>query len=76
MLKTRIQILIEDFISYLFAIKEKRPKTDLRINICFDRFHPPHHLLLLFRGDHLLVWGGIGLIIVLVIIRGWEDEEI
>jgi hypothetical protein len=28
------------YISYLFAIKEKRPKTDYRINTVSDRFHP------------------------------------
>jgi hypothetical protein len=40
MLKTRIQICIIDSISYLFAIKEKRLKTDYRINTVSDRFHP------------------------------------
>jgi hypothetical protein len=40
MLKTRIKICIVDYISYLFAIKEKRLKTDYRINIVSDRFHP------------------------------------
>jgi hypothetical protein len=40
MLKTRIQICIIGSISYLFAIKEKRLKTDYRINTVSDRFHP------------------------------------
>jgi hypothetical protein len=40
MLKTRIQICIVYSISYLFAIKEKRLKTDYRINTVSDRFHP------------------------------------
>jgi hypothetical protein len=30
-------IYIADFISYLFIIKEKRPKIDVRISICL---HP------------------------------------
>jgi hypothetical protein len=41
--KTKIQIYIVDFISYLFAIKEKDPKTDYRINTVFDRFHLYHN---------------------------------
>jgi hypothetical protein len=35
--KNKIQICIVYYISYLFAIKEK---TDYRINIVSDRFHP------------------------------------
>jgi hypothetical protein len=37
MLKTRISIYIDDFISYLFTIKEKSQKNTIRI--C-TRFHP------------------------------------
>ena len=38
MLKTRIQICIQDSISYLFAIKEKRPKNWLPNNYRFRPF--------------------------------------
>jgi hypothetical protein len=50
MLKTRIQICIVDSISYLFAIKEKRLKTDYRINTVSDCFHP-----YLLQGEELLL---------------------
>jgi hypothetical protein len=38
MLKIRIKICIVDSISYLFAIKEKLPKTDYRINTDYVLF--------------------------------------
>jgi hypothetical protein len=53
--KTKIQICIVYYISYLFAIKEKRPKIDYQINNCWCLIGGANHSIRT-GGDAL--WSG------------------